>query len=198
MIENVISLAAAASTPDPFDPASLRLDQSFTSAAVKKLITTVSVGRPHKQDFIRAHRDPEYRLTVPLLELGEEKEMYVVKGAEMVKTLAGEWFPAMLQLVINRQGVIRLWPVKLPTEDGKRGNKWPISAAECVQVAMEKWVRVVSNMSAGCYEPIVAEVPIPEPEWPDLTMTEILKVAFRDRLIEDPGHPAVQRLRGRV
>jgi len=38
--------------PDPFDPASLRLDQSFgAGAAVKKLLTTVPIHKPNRQDF---------------------------------------------------------------------------------------------------------------------------------------------------
>jgi hypothetical protein len=46
--------------------------------------------------------------------------VYVVSGPEVLKTLDNEWFPATLYLTINRQGVVRLWPVKLPTADGKR------------------------------------------------------------------------------
>ena len=45
--------------PNPFDPAALRLDQNFAdSAGVQKLIVTVPVRKPHKQDFIRVHPDP--------------------------------------------------------------------------------------------------------------------------------------------
>jgi hypothetical protein len=44
---------------DPFDPASLRLDQTFTDGtAVKKLITTIPVRKPSRQDFVRVHSDP--------------------------------------------------------------------------------------------------------------------------------------------
>ncbi len=40
------------SPPDPFDPASLRLDQSFTEGAgVKKLLTTVPVRKPKSTGF---------------------------------------------------------------------------------------------------------------------------------------------------
>ena len=38
---------------DPFDPAALRLDQTFTDGtAVKKLLTTISVRKPNRQDFV--------------------------------------------------------------------------------------------------------------------------------------------------
>ena len=42
--------------PDPFDPANLRLSQSFTDmAGVKKLLTNVPVKKPNPQKFVRDH-----------------------------------------------------------------------------------------------------------------------------------------------
>jgi hypothetical protein len=190
---NVLRLADVVA--DPFDPASLRLDQSFASTSVKKLITTVPVGKPNKQDFVRVHPAPEYRLDLALIELKDDRETYVVVGAEMQKTLMGEWFPATLYLTINRQGVVRLWPVKLSAPDGKR-MAWHDSQAEAAEQAMTKWLRVVPNMSLGAYEMVVAATTIPEPEWPELSMRELLKIAFRDRLIDRLDHPVVKRLRG--
>jgi predicted DNA-binding transcriptional regulator AlpA len=39
---------------NPFDPAALRLDQSYAdTVAVKKLLTTVPVRKPNRQDFVR-------------------------------------------------------------------------------------------------------------------------------------------------
>jgi len=66
--------------PNPFDPAALRLDQSFAEAVgVKKLLTTVPVRKPNRQDFVRVHRDPAYRLTpAAIIELKEDREVYLV------------------------------------------------------------------------------------------------------------------------
>jgi hypothetical protein len=48
------------SIPNPFDPASLRLDQSYAdTVGVKKLLTTVPVHKPNKHDFAQVHRAPE-------------------------------------------------------------------------------------------------------------------------------------------
>jgi len=64
--------------PNPFDNLSaLRLDQSYAdTVGVKKLLTTVlrlravvqrrgghPVRKPNRQDFVRVHPDPTYRLT---------------------------------------------------------------------------------------------------------------------------------------
>ena len=62
--------AAPATAPDPFDIPSLRLNPSFfETAGVKKLLTTVPVRKPGKQDFIRVHPEPEYRRDFAMIDL---------------------------------------------------------------------------------------------------------------------------------
>ena len=138
----------------PFDNLSaLRLDQSYAdTVGVKKLLTTVPVRKPDRQDFVRVHPDPEYRLTpAAIIEVKEDREVYLVTP-EMAP--GSSWANSRRQrcyLTINRQGVIHLWPVKLPGPDG-RPNEWNRSAADAAERAMKKWVRVTSSMSLGAYE----------------------------------------------
>ena len=77
-------------SPNPFDPAALRLDQSFAeTAGVKKLLTTVPVRKPNKQDFVRVHPDPAYRLTpTAIIELNEDREIYLVTPLSLRNCLA--------------------------------------------------------------------------------------------------------------
>ena len=185
-------------TPNPFDPAALRLDQSFAdTVGVKKLLTTVPVRKPNRQDFVRVHPDPEYSLTpAAIIEVKEDREVYLVTPS-MAQALPGEFSTVTLYLAINRQGVPFLWPVKLPNPDGKH-NEWHRSAAEAAERAMGKWVRVTSSMSLGAYEIFEASGDLPEPVWPDIPFQEILRIAFRDRIVDHAGHPLVQRLQGVV
>ena len=122
---------------DPFDPAALRLDQSFAdSVGVKKRLMTVPVRKPNRQDFVRVHPDPAYRLTpAAIIEVKEDQEVYLVTP-EMAQNLPGEFVGATLYTVLNRQGVLSLWPVKLPGPDGKY-NEWHRSAAEAAELAMK-------------------------------------------------------------
>ena len=53
-------------------------------------------------------------------------------------------------------------------------------------------------MSLGAYEIFEASGDLPEPVWPDYSFEEILKIAFRDRIVDRPDHPLVQRLQGAV
>jgi hypothetical protein len=182
--------------PNPFDPMSLRLDQNFAeTVGVKKLLTTVPVRKPNRQDFVRVHPDANYRLTpAAIVELRDDREVYLVLP-HMAMQLPGEYAVAALFTTINRQGVLHLWPVKLPGPDGKH-NEWHRSAAEAAELAMHKWLRVTANMSLGAYEVFEATGDLPEPIWPKLPLNKILEIAFRDRIIDTLDHPVIQRLRG--
>jgi hypothetical protein len=185
-------------TPNPFNPAALRLSQSFTgTVGVKKLLTTVPVGKPGRQDFVRVHPDPAYRASpIAIIELNEDRETYLLSPA-IAQQLPGEFSVVTLYTAINRQGVIRLWYVKLPGEDGRQ-LEWHRSAAEAAERAMERWVRVSSNMSTRAYDIFEATGDIPDPVWPVISFEEILKIAFRDRYVDRVDHPLLQRLQGVV
>jgi len=180
---------------DPFSPANLRLSQSFTETVrVEKLLTTVPVRKPGPQDFVRVHPAAEYREHFPMVELRDEREEYIVT-AGMVAELAGEFVIKTLHTAINRQGIMFFWPVRLPSSDGRDMNWWK-SAREAAALATRGWIRVRANMNLGAYEIFRAESAMSEPEWPQLGFWELIKIAFRDHLIDRIDHPVIQRLRG--
>jgi hypothetical protein len=181
--------------PDPFNLDNLRLSQSFAeTAGVKKLLRTVPVHKPNPQDFVRVHPNPEYRENFPVIELKDEREEYVIT-AGLVPELVGEFVSKTLFTAINRQGVLFLWPVRLPDPEGKQMEWWR-SMREAAELAMNQWVRTKANMSLGAYEMFVAESTMSEPVWPEATYQELIRLAFRDRLISTLDHPVIKRLRG--
>lgn len=164
---------------------------------VTKLLTTVPVRKPNRQDFVRVHPDPAYRETpVAIIELKEDRETYLLSRS-IADQLPGEFNAVTLNTAINRQRVLQIWPVKLPGPDGKH-NEWHRSAAEAAERATEKWVRVTANMSAGAYDIFEASGGLSDPVWPAISFEEILKIAFRDRYVDDVDHPLLQKLRGLV
>jgi hypothetical protein len=164
--------------PDPFDPESLKLDQSFVeSAGVKKLLTTVPVRRPNPQDFVRVHPEPEFSLLAAIIEFRDERETYLLTPV-IARELPGEYAVVRLHTVLSRQNVVQLWPVKVPAADG-RINEWHRSAAEAAELARKKWVRIKANMALGAYEMFEAGSSIPDPTWPTQTLQELLEIAFR-------------------
>lgn len=184
---------------DPFDLASLRISQDFASAVgVKRLITTVPVKKPSREWFVRTHPDATYRLPTAVLELKEDREVYLVSPS-LRPELASETTvsPRLLVTSITRQGVLFLWPIRLPGPDGKIDD-WSRSALDAADEAKSRWVRITANMSLGAYDVAVASGQVAEPSWPSLSLQEIIKIAFRDKLISDWDHPVLQRLRGEV
>jgi hypothetical protein len=185
--------------PDPFDPASLRLSQDFSVAVgVKKALLTVPVRKPDKSWFVRVHPDPTYRLQTAVIELKEDREIYLVAPALWPELAAEATFrPKLLATAINRQGVVFLWDVNLPRTDG-RADEWSRTALEALDMASTRWVRVVANMALGGYEVYFASGELGEPTWPELPFRDLLRVAFKDRYITDRSHPVWRRLRGEV
>jgi hypothetical protein len=51
-------------------------------------------------------------------------------------------------------------------------------------------------LSLGAYEYAAALNGLPDPEWPEITFPEVLRIAFRDRIIDSEDHVVVRRLRG--
>jgi hypothetical protein len=182
---------------DPFaDLSKLRLSQDFPeSAGVKKLLTTVPVRRPRRQEFVRAHPDPTFRAPFAIIELEEDGERYLVKP-ELAAAIPTEIVTEMLYTTTNRQNVLFLWPVRLPSSDG-RVIDWHRTAQQAVELAIKRWIRVTGNMSLRAYEIYEGPESIPDPIWPDeYTFHDLLRVAFRDRLISHFDHPVLKQLRG--
>ena len=194
--EPVATDTTSAEVDDPFDLSKLRLAANFNEVAgVKKLLRTVPIRRPSKQDFVRVHGDAAFRENFAMIELREDREEYVVCGNDLVRELAAETTYKTVYTAINRQGVVFLWPVRLPNADGK-DLPWHHSARDAAEEATKRWVRVSPNLSLGAYELIVAEGISAEPEWPQVTFQELIRIGFLERLITDLSHPVVRRLRG--
>jgi len=188
-----------AAPPDPFDPARLRLSQDFASTlGVKKALLTIPVKKPAREWFVQVHPSEKYRLQTCVLELKEEREIYLIEP-ELWPELATEatCSPRALYTAINRQGVLFIWPIRLPGPDGKVDD-WSRSAWEAATMAQSKWVRVSANMSLGAYDVWEAQGSLPGPEWPEVPFRDLLGTAFRDHLINSLDHPVLRKLRGEI
>jgi hypothetical protein len=61
---------------------------------------------------------------------------------------------------------------------------------------MTNWVRIKANMSLGAYEITLAGSVMADPVWPELSYQDLVKIAYRDRMITTVDHPVLRRLRG--
>jgi len=191
----------AGSPLDPFDPARLRRSQDFAeSLGVKKKLTTIPVRKPSREWWVRVHPDESYKIETAVIDLKEdgEEKLYLV-SPELWDGLATEstFGPWALFTAVNRQGVVFLWPVRLPGPDGKLDN-WDRSALEVVNRGIQGWVQVVTDMSLGTYKTWETERNFSDPVWPEQSFHELLKIAFKNNYINDANHPVLKRLRGEI
>jgi hypothetical protein len=184
-------------TDNTFNLSSLRLSQNFSEQLqVKKALLTIPVRKAHKQEFVRVHPSPEHQIETMILELKEDRESYLIDPS-LWSELYQEATPKLILTAMNRQGVLFLWPIRLPGEDGKTDD-WSASALAAAEMAYTHWIRMASNMNLGAYEVYEALGQLPEPYWPDLSFEEMLKIAFKGRYIDSLEHPVVKRLRGEL
>ena len=176
---------------------SLRLTQNFgETLGVKKVLTTVPVGRPSKDRFFRTHPSPSWVFPAWILENKASGETYLV-SAEVASALGDQVRPVELHAAIDRQNNPFLIPIPLPGPNGVR-NRWHESLAQAVERAKSVWLRISANKDLGGYDIFEATAKLPDPVWPDTTMDELLEVAFKGRIITSLDHPIVQERLGRI
>lgn len=184
-------------TQDTTPFSSLRLSQNFGQAlGVKKVLTLVPVAKPSKDRFFRTHESSEWVYPAWVLENKATSESYIVSD-EVASVLGGLVRPVELYTAIDRQNNVFFIPVPLPGPNGVR-NPWHESLLQAVARANLVWIRITANKVLGIYEIFEATAKLPEPIWPDLSMEDLLAIAFRGRIITDPDHPVVQELLGGV
>jgi hypothetical protein len=154
---------------------------------------TISVGKaPSKNEFFRVH--PDFRPIMPLVdvEVGMEKQFFVVTP-DMVEPLASIGLSvsdSILYLTVTSRGMLRIVPVRCADGDGDRNEYGRTKEIGLVQ-AIDGWVRLFTDMENHCYKVFAAPVGrFGEPQWPDLKPAKIFKLAFRDkgRLIDSVDH----------
>jgi hypothetical protein len=196
---------AEATTAKFFDDLEkLRLSPEDTGGlGSKKVLTTVPVRRPGKQEFFRCHPDEAMTLTAMLFVDSADGEAYFVAPAMRdCDVLANQVKPTLLQLTVLRSGVLIIWPLTLPnSEKGSGGGKsWHESALKARVIGKTKWTRVVADKAINGYQTYVAEGKLDGPDWVKLldgkTFNELLEIAFADKIILDEEHPVVRSLRG--
>ncbi len=174
--------------------AQLRISQDFASKlGAKRLVTTIPIRNPKRNEFVRVHPTMEPMLVYTLV---DEQETFV-GTADIAGSFPGDMVPKLLVPTITRQRTLFLWALRVPGEDG-RINNWHASARDAAARAVHAWVRVQANMALGAYEVYEAVGEIPDPEWPELAMDEIVRIAVRGRVIDSLDHPVLRKLRGEV
>ena len=186
-----------ASTPSTVSLKDLRLPANYgAKLGVKKMLSTVPVGKPKKPQFFRTHQAEDMTFTAMILEQKETRECYMV-AHDVAQQISELVRAVQMHAAIDRQNNVFLIPVPMPGESGTR-NPWHETLAQAVEHAKMKWVRITANMQMGGYDVYEAGGELPEPEWPNHTVETLIEVAFRGKIITSLDHPVVQSLLGRI
>lgn len=193
--------AGKATDVNPFDPAQFRVSNTLSTGGggIRREVTHIKTGKPPRSSFFRSHPDPKYLLDCFMLEddLNGMRETYLVMP-NVAEAIIEEVKAKRIKLCVTRQGVPFLWEIARPLDDSfARRNLWHETALKAADISETRWTRVVANMSEGAYTIHTSES-ADEPDWPELTMQELLELGYgEDRTIRDTNHPLIRRLLGR-
>ncbi len=187
---------------DPFDPVNMRLSQATLKAPAKKLVTSYSIRKvPRPGSFCRVHPGEDYQHLTYIFEdtdeAGMERDTYLI-SPPFLQELAEEYKVLMksviLCLALERHAEKPfVWKIRLPL-DGARDNDYWRTAREIADMCKTEWLRVYAE--GGCYAYVRPNGKMPEPIWPEVSFGEILRLAFKNRVIDSMEHPIMQNLAG--
>jgi hypothetical protein len=164
---------------------------------------TLAVRRPKSREYFRVYegegREIALGVYVHRPEGSMDDETFLItrkSAAEDYLLRNGELKIKHFVLCQSARGATFLWG--LPTaEHGEAVRPHVRSAHKIANAAKAKWVRLKWVRASADYEQITAEDLHQQPVWPDLTLQEILALAFPvENIISDLDHPVMLELRG--
>jgi hypothetical protein len=186
-------LAQLENVPSAPDFSRFRLSQNFGSlSGVKKKLTTVPVRKPNKTQFVRVRT--EGKLDAMLLKYPADSEDLYLIEPDVIQEVGNLANPYRLVQAIDRQDNVFIWPLAIPGDANPRN--WYLSALEAAGNAELEWVRMQANKALQAYDIFAAVKNLGEPEWPELSMNELLEIAFKNKIIDRPDHLVLRQLRG--
>ncbi len=187
-------------TPDPFDVDRLRLPANDDeSLGVRELLVSIPYRKPSKEQFVRVHPDPAFRCNGGLIELkDDDSESYWVDRSLWPHLGDEPTFGCRLVVTaMTRQGCPFIWGLRLPATENKVPD-WVSIPLEAAKAAETKWTKLYWDQAQRRHRIKVSDYLADEPQWPTQAFSELLRLAFKDRVVTSLDHPILKRLRGEV
>jgi len=159
----------------------------------EKIITSIPVEKPDKQLFARVHS--EMVAEVDIVYFAAEKGRAYLIHKTAIQYVIGFVSKVKLYPYITLKDNLGLLPITQP-KPGKKMQEWHLSREKMVVIGRKDWIQMKPKSEGAGYDAIKAKKKHDNPEWPDLTLTEILEIAFMDYIIRDKNHPVVKALQG--
>ena len=152
--------------------------------------------RPPRQKFFQVHPDPAYTVDNVYVIEYEGEFYYVAPIPELILHVEAYVKQYRLHTAVTKNGTVFLWLCVLPT-DNPLQRTWALSRLGVAEGAMKDWVRPKADQEAGGYQVDVAPGHLGTPNWPSLTLQELVNKAFKDKLITHTDHAVIRELDGR-
>jgi len=162
----------------------------------KEALVTLAIRKPSRAEFVRIDPNPAMSI-VTAIYVDLLKEVYFVTP-EARSIFSDGLKPIQLFTAVNQRGLPFLWPVAIEDGIGGRRNNWNDSARAAAELAKTKWTRLVADMGAGGYRVYEALGKLPDPVFPERPLADLLRIAFRGRVIENEDHPIVRQALGLI
>jgi hypothetical protein len=185
--------------PDPKRP---KYGRRQAPANTETLPPKLSCGRASGRGFFGAHPDPDMRPIVMLVkpdgnDLELEEDDWFLVDADVEDDLAD--VGRMYELVLCRtaNGGYFLWRIKVE-EPGGRTDGYTEGAREALEEhAGKHWIKLKGDRKSRTYE-VIKGREVTTVRWPEFGIDELVRRAFRNRVVQGEDHGLIRRLRGDI
>jgi hypothetical protein len=195
-------LELVAANKDPtaiFDDLEALRKASKLTIKRKGVLVNVPVSKPANNVYFRTHPDLD-RMVLERETIvkgdgadGSRKAIYYITAGmrnhpRLVQRL--RYVDLTLTCTWPGDGVL-IWPVPCSIDF----PAWK-SERDAAKLGRTQWTQLVWNNERADHDVEIAEDMDKDPVWPKESFSELLKIGFADRIVDNEDHPYVRRLRG--
>jgi len=180
------------------DPAALRIPTAARNTEQRTHRTSeLKIGKPEPDDWARVHPDAAFRWE-SLWAYEKDKKFLLLSPAlydqleENVQRVFAEC-DFYLAAILNADPII--WMIK------HSDTEWFRTRRSAIEAAMTNWVQMQSNQRLKQYDYKHPEAKYPDPDWSEFATAEdaqkLFTALFTGRVITQPDHDILERIRGR-
>ena len=161
--------------------------------------TVIPIRNPKPDEFFRCMPEENYSMDTNILSLKTDNEWYLIDPDILHQIQLESQLKVMtLYVCVTMNSTPFVTCIPQPNELGQI-NSWHESGHRTMEEAKQFWVRRQADRSNGGYIITKAmNAKLPDPKWPEMTLSEIVGRAFDKFYIADMEHPVLQRLRGEM
>ena len=161
--------------------------------------TVIPIRNPKPDEFFRCMPEENYSMDTNILSLKTDNEWYLIDPDILHQIQLESQLKVMtLYVCVTMNSTPFITCIPQPNELGQI-NSWHESGHRTMEEAKQFWVRRQADRSNGGYIITKAmNAKLPDPKWPEMTLSEIVDRAFDKFYIDNMDHPVLQRLRGEM